>query len=176
MTDTTGVTTWAYDARGRVISETRTLANDLGTYTTQWRYDAAGRVTAMQYPDPSTSSGQGGEVVRSSYDARGLVKSVTGYTPGDELWVYASGVSYNPLGQMEAMRLGNGLLTQYTYDDENFRLEHIQLPDLLDLSYGYDDVGNVTAIQDITRGEAHTFTYDALDRLLAASGAHAESF
>jgi len=72
MTDTTGVTTWRYDARGRVLTETRTLTS-IGTFTTGWGYDAAGRVVRQVYPD--------GEVVTTAYNLRGLPTTVTGQSP-----------------------------------------------------------------------------------------------
>lgn len=171
MTDTTGMTTWAYDVRGRVISETRSLTEGLGTYITQWQYDAAGRLRAVKVPT--------GEVVRTSYNARGLVRSVTGHTGEDDTRVYLGGASYNALRQVTGMELGNRVTVTHTYHPSNFRLEHIQIGrsgSLLDLQHAYDLVGNVTSISDGTRGETQTFTYDTLDRLLTASGAHAESF
>ncbi|MGC8947350.1 MAG: hypothetical protein ACP5N6_14470, partial [Anaerolineae bacterium] len=43
MTDATGVTAWQYDARGRVLTETRSLTG-IGVFVTAWGYDAADRV------------------------------------------------------------------------------------------------------------------------------------
>ena len=63
MTDAAGSTAWAYDARGRVVQETRSLGG-VGTFTTGWGYDAAGRVVRQVYPD--------GEVVTTAYNLRGL--------------------------------------------------------------------------------------------------------
>ena len=86
---------------------------------------------------------------------------------------YASGMTYNALGQLTQMTYGNTVVTHYTYDALNARLKSIQVGSsgsLLNLSYGYDAVGNVKAITDTTNsGQVQTFGYDALDRLIAAS-------
>jgi len=96
---------------------------------------------------------------------------------------YASGLTYNPLGQLTQMRLGNNLLITNTYDLLSSRLKRIQAGSLLDLSYRYDAVGNVKAITDTTNsGQVQTFGYDALDRLLSAgttsvgNGRYSESY
>jgi YD repeat-containing protein len=74
-------------------------------------------------------------------------------------------IAYNALGQVTALPLGNGLTSQYTYDRFNFRLRRIQVGGLLDLRYGYDQAGNITAIYEGGRSETLRFSYDALDRL-----------
>ncbi len=96
---------------------------------------------------------------------------------------YASGLTYNPLGQLTQMRLGNTLPFTNTYDLLSSRLKRLQAGSLLDLSYRYDAVGNIKAITDTTNsGQVQTFGYDALDRLLSASttltgtGRYAESY
>jgi YD repeat-containing protein len=59
--------------------------------------------------------------------------------------------SRNVLGQLTQMTYGNNLVTNYTYDSLRFRLTRIQAGSWLTLSYGYDAVGNVTAITDTAR-------------------------
>jgi RHS repeat-associated protein len=154
MSDSSGFTAWFYDARGRVIREEKTVAG-IGTFVTQYTYDAADRVASMTYPD--------GEVVRTTYNAQGLPSQLRSETYGVN---YAANVAYNALGRITALPLGNGLTTYYTYDRFNFRLRRIQTGSLLDLRYGYDRAGNVTAIYDGTRAETLRFAYDSLDRLI----------
>jgi YD repeat-containing protein len=89
LTDTTGNTTWSYDVRGRVISETRALEGGLGSYVTRWAYDAGDRVNVVAYPT--------GEVVYTQYDARGSVVGVTGHERNGT-WNYLDEANYNALG------------------------------------------------------------------------------
>ena len=155
MTDTTGVTTWRYDARGRVLTETRALTG-IGTFTTAWGYDAAGRVVRQVYPD--------GEVVNTTYNLRGLPTAVAGQSS------YLTGATYNALGQPLQQMWGNTRVTTYAYHPQNLRLTQLQVSgNLLDLRYGYDRVGNVTAITDtVNSNQVQTFGYDARDRLVWA--------
>ncbi|MGC8947589.1 MAG: hypothetical protein ACP5N6_15740, partial [Anaerolineae bacterium] len=155
MTDTTGVTTWQYDARGRVLTETRTLT-DIGAFTTGWGYDAADRVVRQVYPD--------GEVVNTAYNLRGLPTAVAGQN------TYLAAATYNALGQPLQQAWGNGRATLYAYHPQNFRLVQLAVSgNLLDLRYGYDRVGNITAITDtVNGGQVQTFGYDARDRLIWA--------
>jgi len=169
MTDTTGVTTWRYDARGRVLTETRTLTS-IGTFTTGWGYDAAGRVVRQVYPD--------GEVVTTAYNLRGLPTAVVGQSP------YLTGATYNALGRPLQQNWGNGRVTAYAYHLQSARLTQLTVSgNLLDLRYGYDRVGNITAITDtVNGGQVQTFGYDARDRLVwartnaAGNGQYSETY
>jgi YD repeat-containing protein len=54
MSDSTGSTAWVYDARGRVLQESKTVTdgvNTLGTYVTAWTYNSADRAVTMTYPN-----------------------------------------------------------------------------------------------------------------------------
>jgi len=99
---------------------------------------------------------------------------------------YAGGITYNALGQMRQINLGNGAVTTYKYYGEgdpwsganpafrNYRLWQIRTTgvggELLRLEYGYDAVGNVNHWVDYHGAsggtEHHWYRYDALDRLL----------
>ncbi len=155
MTDATGVTAWQYDARGRVLTETRTLGG-IGTFTTAWGYDAAGRAVRQVYPD--------GEIVTTTYNLRGLPTAVGGQS------AYLTGATYNAVGQPLQQVWGNGRVTTYAYHPQNFRLTQLAVSGaLLDLRYGYDRVGNIVAITDtVNAGQVQTFGYDARDRLVWA--------
>ncbi len=47
---------------------------------------------------------------------------------------------------------------------------------LQNLTYTYDDVGNVASVTDGVAGETLNYTYDELDRLTAVSGGLSESY
>jgi hypothetical protein len=102
-------------------------------------------------------------------------------------------LAYNARGQRLVLARGNGLLTRYAYDKVLFRLlrlrtEAYQATDLTltpysgttrqDTGYAYDLSGNITALTERapqsgvggTDELARGFTYDALYRLLSATG------
>ena len=102
-----------------------------------------------------------------------------------------TGIDYNARGQRLECDLGNGATTTYAYDADTFRMTNLttvrpnpdanaQSVQLLD--YTFDPVGNVTGIRD--SADIHnviyfrnqrvepsaSYTYDALYRLISASG------
>ncbi len=180
MNDGSGSTSWVYDARGRVIKESKNINGASGSFKTEWEYDAMDRVKRMRYPDGP--GGQGGEWVAHFYNAQGLLKELDGDQD------YANDMTYTALGQLSSLRYEpwtNSVLTTLTYDyyddpgeAKSFRLQRISSSDgKFDRAYVYDNVGNVTQINDykfvnVDAGQAwstttktYTFGYDALDRL-----------
>jgi RHS repeat-associated protein len=100
-------------------------------------------------------------------------------------------IAYNARGQRSQIDLGNGASTEYAYDDDTFRLVNLTTtrphanPDarvVQMLSYFYDGVGNITRLRD--DADIHNvvffrnqrvdpsadYTYDALYRLVHATG------
>jgi hypothetical protein len=83
---------------------------------------------------------------------------------------YVDSTTYTATGGIDTQDLGNGVVNEFTYDPVSNRLTHIltgetpQNP-LVDLSYTYDNVGNITQINDGVHEEISDFTYDHLDRL-----------
>ena len=164
---------YGYDERGRVVAHT--LVVDGHTWTSALTFDDAGRLTSKTYPD--------GEVVRTNYDGRGFVDTVT----GDD--VYVVGTAYSDYGQLTQLRYGNDTELAYTYYDGSevdplvgsaysYRLRTARAQGGtvdLSLEYQHDKVGNVVAVID--RGDAaeaaggsQYFSYDAADRLVSAEG------
>jgi RHS repeat-associated protein len=158
MTDDSGWTAYYYDERGRVTKEVKTIAPNPDSFDTLYTYDAMDRVETMTYPDE--------EVVTYDYDDGGALETLSGIDP------YVTGITYNAMGQIETMAYGNGVITDYAYDPLTFRLQNVEASKgstpLLDLGYGYDDVGNVLTIDDGIQEEVQQFTYDHLDRLTHA--------
>jgi len=92
-----------------------------------------------------------------------------------ELQYYVTNVDYNASGQITKIEYGNGDVTDYTYDPQmlrlvNLRTQNSELLTLQDLSYQYDSVGNIISITDAVNSGSQTFSYDALNRLISASG------
>jgi RHS repeat-associated protein/uncharacterized repeat protein (TIGR01451 family) len=155
----------SYDARGRVQAATHMV--DGVSYTTQYAYDAADRVVRVTYPD--------GEQVATTYGSQGQPNSLSsslGVTLADS-------ASYDAAGRLTNLRFptGGSLVRRQVYyawdqPQQGGRLWQLLVgtsattADRLNLTYGYDAVGNVTSITD--SGVQSSFSYDALDRLTSA--------
>jgi RHS repeat-associated protein len=168
---------------------------DRAVHRTSTRYDALGR--PVEILAPTGAPGRRRRVV-SVYGRSGALRSIA---VGDEQRQsdpvpYVRRLSYNARGQRLLLAYGNGLMTRYGYDPDTFRLTRLRTetatmagdvwigsgPVLQDLTYGYDLVGNVTSIEQRTRGcgvagTSHrrnrlvrTFGYDAFYRLTSATG------
>jgi RHS repeat-associated protein len=87
---------------------------------------------------------------------------------------YVNDIQYNARGQMEgapALTYGNNLVSQFSYDPNNFRTTgRTTSSNQQNMSYLYDHVGNVTSITDSLFTAGRSFTYDDLNRSLTASG------
>jgi YD repeat-containing protein len=170
LDDASGWTTWAYDLRGRVIGETKSISG-AGTYITQYGYDGLDRVISTTYPT--------GEVVTQTYNSLG---AVAGVRQANGQW-YAKSLAYNANGSLAKLGLGNDYATTtYAYYGlgggapaiNSFRLWQVETKQgstpWLKMQYQYDPVGNVKTITDVTNsGQVLAFTYDMLDRLTTAA-------
>jgi len=159
MIDPEGQTTLTYDGRNRMISETRTI--DGQPYTVSYAYDATSKITGMIYPDQTSIS--------YVYDALNRVTSIPGYAE----------FNYNPEGLLSSMTYGNGVVTAYSYDDNDRPLSihaHKDGTDLLIMNYQYDAANNITQLdyERLKDGQweesTETFSYDWLDRLVSVQG------
>jgi RHS repeat-associated protein len=154
-----------YDQVGRT---TRTERLVLGQpQSLSQTYDALSRITSETFPD--------NEQVTYNYNSGGWLQSVTA-TSGLN---YINDIQYNARGQKKTVTYGNNLVTTFTYNDPVDRPS--VLPDFRvynrttsanqqNLTYGYDQNGNVTAITDSLFTGSRTFGYDALNRMPSASG------
>lgn len=160
-----------YDALKRPIqlSDTRRLGDDVVCHITQPSYNEAGLLRALQvWLDRD-------EVPDEILDP-------------DSATVHAvEAVWYDARGRRMRIDYGNGTRTAYEYDRDTFRLTrsttkrvHGKPQSLHDLQYVYDPVGNVVAIRDDVHATVYfrnqraepggRYTYDALYRLIEASG------
>jgi insecticidal toxin complex protein TccC len=96
-----------------------------------------------------------------------------------------SNINYNSFGQVESERLGNGVVTENSYEPETGRLTQLKAskpdrPVLQHLTYRYDPLGNILSIEDLalSRTAARNvdadpvsrYRYDSLYQLIEASG------
>lgn len=174
----------AFDILGRVTKSKQTMDGvTYGTggtindptrdYEMTYSYNLTGALIEQQYPS--------GRKVQNTLDATGdleMVKSRKNASSG--YWAYANNFTYNAVGAMTSVQLGNGTWESTVF---NSRLQPTQIAlgvtqngtGLLDLDYTYGTTannGNV-ATQTITvPGLAYsfvqTYTYDSLNRLTNA--------
>lgn len=169
LTDETGSTSYFYDYRGNVARETRVV--DGVSYQTDYAYDLADNLSEITYPS--------GRIVSYTRDSLGRVSKIQTQTDALAAPVtVADAITYMPFGPVLDLDLGNGITLAYTYD-QDYRLGSITagdgVTDVQDLTYGYDAVGNITAITDaLDAARNQAFTYDPLQRLTNATGLYGD--
>ena len=149
MIDPSSTTTYTYDPRGRLLSESRKINGQ--TYTLSYQYDSASRLIKLTYPD--------GYILNYAYDALNRIITVGNIAT----------LRYRKNNQLATVGYGNGVQTAYSYDRLG-RTTRIRTWNntmtLLDLNYAYDSNGNPTSVNS---GQ-ETYTYDDLNRLTNATG------
>ncbi len=167
VADLSAVTCFSYDQLGRVTQTQRTIDGtvcDGASYTMSQTYNALGKITSETFPD--------GDSVSYSYDAGWLNRI---FEPSGD---YVSAISYNARGQKKTIQYGNGVTSNFTYNDTgatpDFRPINRATSGLggnfQNLTYDYDNLGNILTITDSLFTATRTFTYDGLNRLTTASG------
>jgi len=154
VSDSSGIIHYYYDNRLRTIREEKTINAE--TFVTEWTYDALDRPKTQKYPDDET--------VIFTYNNQGELETLSNIL---------TDIDYNELNKITQKIYGNTVRTDLSYDPEdNFRLRNIYTVGnsitLQNLSYTYDDIGNVESIADNTESKTQYFGYDALDRLTSA--------
>ena len=170
-----------YGPLGEMVKQIRTINSDTQgnspnspeVYTTEWTFDTWNRVQQMVYPD--------GEVLTNAYDSGGKLQTIDGAKTGFA-YPYLQLMGYDKFGQRTFLRAGNGVETTYNYVPETRRLNGLQAGTnklFQDLSYVYDDVGNITeqanaatvnGANELGGATAFTYAYDDLYRLTGATG------
>jgi RHS repeat-associated protein len=148
----------SYDAMGRVLQTQRTI--DGTPYIMAQTYDALSRITGETFPD--------NDAISYTYNAAGWLDSVSDSGTG-----YVNGISYNARGQRTGIQYASGISTTFTYDPLSFRLYNRATAAGVvyqNLTYGFDNAGNVTGITDAVGFGTRTFVYDDLNRLTQAIG------
>lgn len=167
---------YAYDAQGRLLTETQVVNAKSGsnlvarTYNVSYTYDAAGNVTSVVYPS--------GRMVTIAYSG-GLPTSVTlaRNTAGANATTLVSSIQYEPYGEPAAWNweLTSGVQPYQRIRDASGRLVRYRLGGVLrDLSYdaadritGYThfDAATGAALANLDQG----FGYDELGRLTSVT-------
>jgi RHS repeat-associated protein len=173
MTDGTGTTTFTYHPAGalgalRKAAEHKSGLPGFPSFTATWDYDAAGRLLREAVD---------GVEATTTYDAAGRPAHFTNplgtFTP-----------SFDPAGRLTQLA-GPVMTTHYTHHGsaQDHRLDAIVhtigSDPLAAFRYNYNPVGTI-ATQEVGRSglapEVRSFTYDAADQLLAATGTRGGSY
>ncbi|MGX1460771.1 insecticidal toxin complex protein TccC [Bacillus thuringiensis] len=160
---------------------------DADTYDTSWQYDVQGKKAAQIDAK--------GNIQTVTYNVVGQPKAVSLTLQGQTEQSIANWIEYNAAGQVQRTEAGNGILTEYIYEESTQRL--MRKKDSRELSsgkrevlqeycYEYDPVGNILSISnesDTVRifhnqviAPKRQYTYDALYQLVSSSGREADSF
>ena len=146
----TATATYAYGAFGNVTAH----------QSVAYSYDAANRVSTMTYPS--------GAEVTYSYDAAGQVSQVQ-LSRALQTDTLAGTIAYAPFGPVESLLFGNGLALSQPVDSA-YRTQSQTIAGILGLTYSlYDANGNLMQ-RDDSLSTSSLFSYDAVNRLDAASG------
>lgn len=154
-------TTFTYDLPNRKM--TRTDTTPAGTFVSISENDANDNLSKLRYPS--------GRVVQYNYDAQNRLTSFDHTPPGaGSSTAFATDFQYGDDGRLASYVTG-AVTHQFTYQYN--RPRHISTSggtDSLDLTYGYDNVGNVIDITDPRSNASQAFMLDPLDRLDTANG------
>src|SRR5690606_19779828 len=129
---------------------------------------------ASLWQEKTSGDGSGYRViVQYTYDDYGHLLNVH-YVPAypeEQNIVYWQATTSDAYGHVTQAQLGNGLITQQTFDPATGRLQGITTgsagnpAQIQNLAYQWDAVGNLEQRQDLNRSLTESFTYDALNRL-----------
>jgi RHS repeat-associated protein len=160
---------YTYNDLGLVTNRSETIGTD--EFSFQYEYDQLGRVSRTVYPD--------GFAIRSAYNTYGYMNRVN-KDNGSLIWELKE---TNGKGQAMSMEYGNGLITEYGYDND-FRTDLIKTYVKTNtsairqhLTFNWDhNTGNLQERTDQLKGRSESFTYDNLDRLLSYTVAGQQSY
>ncbi|MBS4051171.1 MAG: RHS domain-containing protein, partial [Methylomonas sp.] len=170
-----------YDKRGNVVNTTATaLAHpwyDTSIDRINYLYNADDQITEVQfnwYRQHRYHYDQTGQVDRILvHDWDDGDFSRRGY---DVTRILADNIVHLPFGPIASLSYGNGLTLNRNYD-QDYRLVGQSVGNQLNLAYSYDANGNLqTATDLLAAANDQSYSYDALNRLIAANGTAQQSY
>ncbi len=148
-------------------------------------YDALNRLTSEGQSSVTAAGTQALRASTVAYDEGGLPTTITMALRGAPAEDYVTSVSYDEHGRRAHISYGSGVTTDYSYDPLSFRLVGQRSATaagavLQDLTFVYDPVGNILAVDDAAQptvfydsgvvDAGRRYTYDPLYRLASAEG------
>ena len=160
-----------YDSDGRQSQRTITLPGASGTFTYTWAYNATtGLLNTLTYPAsyPSTYSLQ----LQYAY-AEGYLYSITDISDTPNVTVWTNN-AMNPARQITEETLGNGIVTNRSYDAVTGWLGTDESgvgggSGVKNLAFLYDEMGDVSQRQDNNLGLTENAYYDNDYRLTSTT-------
>ena len=140
--------TYHYDQRFRIINETKRIEGV--NFESLYGYDSQNRLVSKE----------GLGEIDLIYNLQSKVQKIPGY-------INDSG--YSAFGSLLNRTYGNGLIQRFSYDSQTNRLTSIGIPNAQNLTYTYDNIGNILTINDQINARLHKMSYDNLDRMLSAN-------
>ena len=158
MADPSGSTTYAYERRGLMRSEGRSVQGN--AYSLAYGYDANGNRSKVTYPS--------GMLVNYAFDFADRPLSASSGTT-----TFVSAAAYAPFGPETQITYGNGTTKTVTYD-QRYRPAENKLTaganTLADYVYQKDATSNIIQIHDATNAAYNRdIGYDDLNRLTTAN-------
>ncbi len=150
-----------YDSLGRTYETIKTI--DEVKYVTTKVFDQYSRDKTLIYPS--------GFAVTNIYNGFGVLSEVKNYKDNSSYWKLDS---LNAKGQLLKETLGNGIISNYSYNNVTGYLTNITAGNLANLvgtqnlTYNYDQLGNLLTRKDNIQNVEETFGYDALNRITLA--------
>ncbi|MCB1194120.1 MAG: RHS repeat-associated core domain-containing protein [Leptospiraceae bacterium] len=169
--DSTGEVKLEYDKRGNVVKRTHLIEN----YEIKFEYahDSMNRVRQIIYPD--------GTIVSYIYNDKELetIKMLPNDGRSKELKML--GFQYNEIQNKLTKTFGNGVVTEYVFDQLSGYLTSYKLTTGMTKrveehkKYFYDNSGNMTTINDLANPwKSQTFSFDTYNRLTKSKGSYGE--
>lgn len=181
--DISGAEYFSYDPRGNIEWTSKHIKDlKLGVsvpYTTHYCYDLMDRITSIVYPD--------NDQIQYEYNRASFTEKIHGGQTGAQI---ITNIDYEPSGQQKTVCFGNGVLTDYSYDNRD-RLDTLLTQrsdgiELIHYVYHYDPVSNIEQIIDqrpftivpreSPRRNTQVFQYDDLYRLTQVRYARKDDF
>lgn len=139
---------FTYDSAGRMLSET------LNGKTTSYSYDIAAGKRTMIYPS--------GMKIEEHLNARDMIASIM--QNGSEVVT----MNYDKSGQKVQQIYGNGITTDYAYNENGWLASIADDKNIMSLAMTYDAIGNMTKREDRLNGErTESYGYDVISQLIS---------
>jgi RHS repeat-associated protein len=159
-----------YDSLSRPSTRAITIPGQSSTFTYTWAYNATtGLLNTLTYPAsyPSTYALE----LQYAY-ANGILESVTDISDTPNVTVWTANTT-NPAGQITEETLGNGIVTNRSYDAVTAWLGSAQSgvgggSGIKNLAFLYDEMGDVTQRQDNNLSLTENIYYDNDYRLTSS--------